>query len=244
MSRVVKICCLLFLVLVSAANAQSDGTARGALKLLPKDAAKRLARIEARGGTPAPERWYLLVYDPDVPRGLREFVVAAGRVVANRTISQFSDGLKPADVVGADSVNVDSDQTSRLAATFAAENGRLVGSLDYELGKNSQEPGTAWRVTVLDPAGDQIGVLVLMAANGRMMSHDGFEKEPALERLNAALGPARLALPAQTRGGDSRNAGQARPATPRMAAPSTRQKPSLLKRIFGAIEEKPRTAPQ
>ena len=60
---------ILFFAFVSTAAAQGGGTALDALKLIPKDAAKRLARIEAREGTPAPERWYLLVHDPAEQRG-------------------------------------------------------------------------------------------------------------------------------------------------------------------------------
>ena len=66
----------LFFILASTAAVRGEGTALDALKLLPKDAAKRLARIEAREGTPSPERWYLLVHDPAEQRGVREGALA------------------------------------------------------------------------------------------------------------------------------------------------------------------------
>jgi len=60
---------LLFLLSASLAFTQSlaqgDGAALAALKLLPKDAAKRLARIEAWDGVPQPERRHFLAHDPD-----------------------------------------------------------------------------------------------------------------------------------------------------------------------------------
>ena len=69
--RPVTLRAFLFLLTAIAAFAQGEGSALDALRLIPKDAAKRLARIEAREGAPAPERWYLLVYEPVEKRGLR-----------------------------------------------------------------------------------------------------------------------------------------------------------------------------
>src|SRR6187455_158050 len=73
--------------------AEPDRTAFGALALLPKDVAARVARIEGPDGRPFPERWYVLVHDAAAPRGLREFVVTDGKALANRTLSQFADSL-------------------------------------------------------------------------------------------------------------------------------------------------------
>jgi hypothetical protein len=81
---------LLFLTLYAAAFAQrttpafEPNSAIAAIRLLPKDVQKRLARVEARDGTPWPARWYLLVHDPAEARGLREFVVADGELKAGR----------------------------------------------------------------------------------------------------------------------------------------------------------------
>ena len=225
---------LLFLAFVSIASAQADVSALGALKLLPGDAAMRLARIEAREGVPAPERWYLLVQEPGVARGVREFVVKGGRIVANRTLSQFADSLQPADVVGADSVRFDSDQVARLAALFAVANKARVGSINYELARNPDVNGPVWRATVFAPNGDPLGVLVITAAKGVIVSHDGFEKEPAHEIIAAAKSSTIAA------------SGKGTPphaATSRLAAPSPSPKPNLLKRIFGANEQKPQKTP-
>ena len=225
--RAVNLRPILLFLLASTAAVRGDGTALDALRLLPKDAAKRLARIEAREGAPVPERWYLLVQDPDAARGLREFAVAGGRIAANRTLSQFANSLEPADVVGADSVKCDSDQVARLAALFAQANGARVGSILYELAKDPATNAPLWRATILDPAGDQLGVLVITAAKGAVVSHQGFEKEPA---------PG-ISTPAKPATSGSRG-----PAG-RVATPSPAPKPSLLRRIFGASEGKPAKVP-
>ncbi len=208
---------LFFLLSVSTAAAQGGGTALDALKLIPPDAAKRLARIEAREGTPAPERWYLLVHDPVQERGMREFVVANGKFVTSRTLSQFADTLKPADVIGADTVRVDSAHVAKLAAAFADANGAKAGSLNYELARDAASNAPAWKVTVLDAVGDQLGVLTVNATRGAVMSADGFEKSPAVELL----------APPASAAGAGRPAGKAAKPTP-IPTP----KPGVLKRIF------------
>ena len=232
--RAVNLRALLFFLSVSTVAAQGDGSALGAVKLLPRDAAKRLAHIEARDGAPVPERWYLLVHDPDVARGLREFVVTGGRIAANRTLSQFADSLQPADVVGADSLKTDSDQVARLAALFAIANEARVGSINYEHAKDATVNAAVWRATVLDPNGDQLGVLVITAGKGAIVSHDGFEKEPAPELINAAKAVTVAA---------SGRTNAPRPAAIRVATPAPTRKPNLLKRIFGANDEKPAKTP-
>src|ERR1700743_246622 len=82
------------------AETWAEGSAFSALKLIPRGEDKRVARIEAREGTPVPERWYILVNDPKDENGLHEYVVSGGEVVASRNVSQFAEVLKPGDVFG------------------------------------------------------------------------------------------------------------------------------------------------
>ena len=225
-----------FLALVSVASAQSDGSALGALKLLPKDAAKRLARIEARDAATVPERWYFIVHDPALPRGMREFVVAGGKVAGSRELSQFAETVSAAEIVGGDAVKIDSDRVARLAALFASANGGRVAAINFELAKDPAANAPVWRATVLNPDGDQLGVLAVNAVKGAILSHDGFENEPPSELLNAAQAGA---------GASSRNpaagqkGGASQPPAARTVRPSPTPKPNLLKRLFGADDAKP-----
>jgi hypothetical protein len=212
-----------FLLLCISATARGDNGALDALKLIPKEAAKRLVAIEAREGTPAPERWYLLVHDPAQERGLREFVVAGGKFVTSRTLSQFAETLKPADIVGADAVKIDSTQLAKIAAAFADANGAKVASLNYELGRDAASNAPAWKVTVLDGAGDQLGVLTVNATKGAVLSAGGFEKSPA----SIVVGPPVASAPAE------RTTANRPKATPT-------PKPGLLKRFLGGGEKRPK----
>jgi hypothetical protein len=218
---------LLIFAVVSIASAQSDGTVLDAIKLLPRDAAKRLARIEAREGAPVPERWYLLVHDPAEERGVREYVVADGKLAGSRTLSQFAEVLKPGDAFGADAVKIDSPHVARLAAAYAEANGGRVASLNYELARDTATGAPVWKATVLDAAGDQLGVLVVTAAKGAVLSSAGFEKMPAADMLPAP------AVAVETP--------RAASVQRKRATPTPSPKPSLLKRIFGNSEKRPKS---
>ena len=172
-----------------AAAQESDASALGALKLLPKDAAPRLARIEGREGRPFPERWYVLIHDAGQPRGLREFVVSQGKLVTGRTLSQFADALSAEDVVGASTVKMNSDEAAGVAAQFAMHNGKQLATVNYELVKATAPPVPVWRLTCFGTTGELLGKIVLHATKGTLLSFDGFEKSPIVPEPEIASNP-------------------------------------------------------
>lgn len=228
-------------------------SAIAAIKLLPKDAAKRLARIEAREGAPWPERWYLLVHDPAAQFGLREYVVADGALTASRTLSQFADGLKPSDVIGGDAVKFDSDAVASLAARFPMANGARFGSVNYELGKYGENDAPAWRATVMNEKGDPLGVLIITAQKGVVERHDGFDnkpvetvaEKPAISKPPAVKPPAVKPAVAKTAAVDSLKpflVAKPTPAPPvakvlQRPTPAPTPRPNALKRFGGGVKK-------
>lgn len=164
----------------ATAFSQPDGlTALTALKLLPKGAEKRVARIEARDGTPAPGRWHILVYDPKEESGVHEYVIAAGEVVASRSVSQFAEKLAAEDVITS-AVKIDSDQAARVAQQYALANNVNVATLNYELGKEGVGASPLWKITCLDESNRDLGSITLTASRGTVVSHEGFPVEPVV----------------------------------------------------------------
>ena len=171
-----------FFLLITGANLFAEtepaNSALGALRLLPRGEAKRLARIEARDGTPAPERWYFIVHDPKVESGVHEYVVASGEIVASRDVSQFAESLRADDVFGGDAVKINSDRAAKLAQQYAFANNMTVASMQYEMKKEGAAAAPLWDVTCLDEAGKELGHLVVSAGKGTVVSHEGFAAEP------------------------------------------------------------------
>src|ERR1700761_9449774 len=150
----------LFALLAGAAfcSAATDpGSALNAIKQLPKGEAKKIAVIEARDGTPFPERWHILVNDPKDENGLHEYVVAGGEVVASRNISQFAESIKPTDVMGTSGLKIDSDKVATLAQAYAQANNVTIASLNYALKKEGVDAAPLWDLTCMDEQGKEIG---------------------------------------------------------------------------------------
>jgi hypothetical protein len=165
-------------ILLPAAYGES---ALDAIKELPKDQAARIARIEARDGTPTPDRWYILTQDPASDNGVHEFVVSNGEIVASRSISQFAESLKPDDILGSQPLKIDSDKAANLAHAYAEANGAVVTSMNFELKKDGPGAAPAWTVSCLDDKGAKVGSIVITAGKGNIVSHDGFTLEPEPE---------------------------------------------------------------
>ncbi|MES2571567.1 MAG: hypothetical protein V4710_16120, partial [Verrucomicrobiota bacterium] len=110
------------LCFLGVAQAEEPQSALQALRILPKSDAANVARVVARGGNPAPERWHFIVYDGAARKGFRECVVVAREIVASREVSQFANQLKLEEVVGESLIKIDSDKVARLAHEFAEAN--------------------------------------------------------------------------------------------------------------------------
>ncbi len=169
----------LFLFAVASAPAAYAATALGALKLLPRGEAKNVARIEAREGTPEPERWHILVHDKAAENGLREYVIAGGEIVASRSLSQFAETITTEDVLGGEALKFDSDRAAKLLQQYALANGATITGLDFSLRREGHGAAPLWHIKGLDEAGKEVGTLVVTAGKGTVISHDGFPAEPA-----------------------------------------------------------------
>ena len=172
---------LLLCVLTIAAHCANaiEAAALDALKLLPKDQAKNIAQIEAREGSPNPERWHFLVHDKTAESGLREYVVAGGAVVAAREISQFAQSMAAENVIGGGAIKINSDQAAKLLQQYATANDITIHTIDYGLKKEGSDP--LWRLTALNDLGKVLGGLVLTANNGTIISREGFPNDPVPE---------------------------------------------------------------
>ncbi|MDB6153872.1 MAG: hypothetical protein JWL90_2325 [Chthoniobacteraceae bacterium] len=169
---------LLILLTGGTALPAERGGALDAIKKLPKGQAKSLVRMVGREGTPAPERWYLLVYDRTVFNGLREYVVAGGEVITSRTISQFADKLTRDEVIGGQAIRVDSGRVAKALQQYASANNVTVSTLNYELRKDGPDAAALWQITGADDSGNELGSVVISAAKGSVISHPGFAVEP------------------------------------------------------------------
>ena len=238
-------------------------TVQNAIKLLSKDQARNIVRIEARDGTPAPERWYFQIYDPASENGLREIVVWQKTIVASRTLSQFLDGAKPEDVVGAKLVRIDSDDLIKIAQEYVEANSLDVTRINYTMFKDATSTSPVWKLSCLDDSGRKLAEIVINARNASVVSHDGFELSPG-ETVRPAIpvAPAASPQPAKpdVKTPDTVAAADTSPSpspvassapSPRLnpspgasASPTTTPKRGLFQKIFGGGRPTPTPTPR
>ena len=228
----VCLCAFLFGSMQSFAASAID-----ALKNLAPDQLMRLAIITARDGTPEPERWHILVFDPASETGLREIVVVGGKKTSERSFSQFAPTLTQADVLGPDSLRMDSDRVARLALQFGATNRIPVSALHFDLRKGGPEGAPLWTVTCMDAAGNELGKIVVSATSGAVLIHPGFPTAPNVELIAErprppASGPELASSdPQEFQRTSAPKKRPTRPASP--ATPAPPQKSGFLQRVFG-----------
>jgi hypothetical protein len=217
-------------MLLLAAIAATATTALDALRVLLPEQARNVAMIAAREGTPEPDRWHVIVFDPSSESGLREYVIAGDRRVASRPVSQFIEKLSAADVLGPSAIKIDSDRVAKTALQFGVANNKMITVLHFDLRKGASDGNPVWTVICADPVGAEAGRLLISATKGEVLSHPGFPLEPPLE----SVAEKASATPAPDRGESNsstrKNSPPMKAATP---LPVATPKPPLFRRLFG-----------
>jgi hypothetical protein len=221
-------------VLIFAVPAASAVSALTALRVLLPEQAQNVALITGREGMPEPDRWHVIVFDPTSETGLREYVIAGGRRVASRTVSQFIERLSLGDVMATGAIKVDSDRLVKTALQYGAANNKTIAAMHFDLRKGPTDGTPLWTIICTDLTGGEMGRLLVSASRGEVLSHPGFATEPPLDSV--AERPPVIPAPG-TEGGDSRKTTvPKKTATPVPLAtplPLATPKPPLLRRLFG-----------
>ena len=163
----------------------------------------------------------------------REVVVTDGKKTADRTVSQFAQTLAPADVLGPDSVKVESLQEGKIALQFGLANQLNVTALHYDLRKSGPDAAPLWTVTCLDANGSELGKIVVSAARGTVLMHPGFAEEPDLPPPVEAR-PSKIPNVGEREQGTKRTSYTSAPPKRRAATPiPSTPKPGMFQRLFG-----------
>jgi len=214
-------------VVILAASVASGATALDALRVLAPEQAVNVALITAREGTPDPERWHVIVFDKTSENGVREYVIAGGKRVASRPISQFVEKLEATDVLGPAAIKVDSDKAVKAALQYGVANNKTIAALHFDLRKAPTDGTPAWTVICTDLTGSEVGRLVISATKGDIISHPGFPRDPQPESVAERPVPAAKPDPERS---------VRKPFVPQKTAtplPLATPKPPLLRRLFG-----------
>ena len=153
-------------------------TALRAMTNIPPERATKIVRIEGREGSPTPERWYVITYDPQSESGFREYAVAIGGQAQARTVSQFVESVSPEEVIPMPAIKLDSDQAYKQLEVYASAHGLGFSKVNYVLTKDKPDAAPIWKLTCVDDAERPLATLTMTAADGKIVAQSGFTPAP------------------------------------------------------------------
>ncbi|MBA2623105.1 MAG: hypothetical protein H0U88_05715 [Chthoniobacterales bacterium] len=166
---------LVLLFVASSAFAQERGTAYEALRVIGtqfnRAALSRVISVTGVDGDPQPTRWTVLIADRGAPAGIREFVVAKGRIISNRTPSAVAGSVKGA-TIKTSQLNLDSSGAFEVTSHTADKSHQNFDLVSYALRTNYRGNPT-WIVTIQNQARRPLGTIHINANRGNVTRVEG-----------------------------------------------------------------------
>jgi hypothetical protein len=163
------------LLLATPVWAEEKATAYEALRVvgseLGRDALHQIVLIRGIKGDPQPEKWKIVVQDPQ-GGGTREVQVADGRIdsddQADRNLAGTGDGA----MIDVSQLNLDSSGAYAVASHTAEASHTSFATADYTLRTNERgEP--MWIVTLRSRSSRPIGTIYIGGTRGTVMRTEG-----------------------------------------------------------------------
>ena len=163
------------LLLVAPAWAEENATVYEALRVvgseLGRDALHQIVSIRGTKGNPQPEKWKIVVEDPQ-GGGVRELQVADGRIdsddQANRDLAGSTEGA----TIDVSQLNLDSSGAYAVASHTAEASHTSFSTADYTLRTDDRgEP--MWIVTLRNRSSRPVGTIYVGGTSGTVRRTEG-----------------------------------------------------------------------
>jgi hypothetical protein len=161
-------------------------TAYQALRVLGKQKNQAVINhvIEVQGhtGSPQPATWKIIVDDPVARAGVREFEIANGRIVVERTPIKPYTGAGENAVMDLNKLNLDSAGAFTIAEQEASKTRLGFDTVDYVLRRDEEREAPVWVLRLLDSQRRNVGTLYVAADSGTVLRRSGFGEQVAEEQ--------------------------------------------------------------
>ena len=164
------------LLLVAPVIAQQENaTAYEALRVvgaeLGRGALNHVVSITGVKGNPQPEKWKIILEDPD-GRGVREVDVAEGKIDSEHRPSRSVAGSTEGATIDTSRLNLDSNGAYEVASHTADLSHVNFATVDYAL-RTDQGGEPIWIVTLLSRSSRPIGTIHIGAMRGTVKRTEG-----------------------------------------------------------------------
>ena len=167
--------CVALLVLATPVWAQSNATAYEALRVVGKDfgrgALSRMISITGRKGDPQPEKWKIVLEDPD-GRGVRELQIADGKIDSDERPDRDVAGSAEGATIDVSRLNLDSSGAYAVASHTAEASHTRFATADYTL-RTDERGEPIWIVTLRNRSSRPVGTIYIGATGGTVKRTEG-----------------------------------------------------------------------
>lgn len=167
-----------------AAQAPDPGGALEAMMAVPPKYSQGFLLVKGNDGQIQPKTWMIYAKDDDpdsgplAPSRVQTFKVVKGEAVAQGPSLNLIEDLRMAQAFSAPDIQVDSNSAFLTAESYAAANGRAIGSVNYTLSRSNGSDTALWTLDCFDIENKPIGTLVISATDGSVISSKGMPKTP------------------------------------------------------------------
>jgi hypothetical protein len=166
---------VVLLLLATPALAQENATAYEALRVvgaeLGRGALNHVVAITGVKGDPQPEKWKIVLEDPD-GRGVREVEVADGKIDSERRPGRSVTGSTEGATIDTSRLNLDSSGAYEVASHTADVSHANFATVDYTL-RTDERSEPIWIVTLLSRSSRPVGTIHIGAMRGTVKRTEG-----------------------------------------------------------------------
>lgn len=163
------------LLLATPVWAEENTTAYEALRVLGsefgRDALKQIVSIRGTKGDPQPEKWKIVVEDPQ-GGGVRELQVADGKIDSDDEADRHVAGSTEGATIDVSQLNLDSSGAYAVASHTAEASHTSFATADYTLRTDDRgEP--MWIVTLRNTSARPVGTIYIGGTRGTVKRTEG-----------------------------------------------------------------------
>jgi len=162
-------------LLATPVFAEGNATAYEALRVLGsevgRDALHQIVSIRGTKGDPEPERWKIVVEDPQ-GGGVRELEIADGRVDSDNKADRDVAGSTEGATIDVSRLNLDSSGAYAVASHTAEASHTSFATADYTL-RTDERGEPMWIVTLRNRSSRPIGTIYIGGTGGTVRRTEG-----------------------------------------------------------------------
>ena len=165
-----------FLLSIAPVLAQENATAYEALRVvgtqLGRGALSHVVSVTGVEGNPQPEKWKIILEDPDARGGARELEVADERIASDRPPARRATGSTEGATIDMARLNLDSSGAYAVASHTAEKSHTQFATVGYTL-RTDERGEPIWIVTLLSTSSRPVGTIYIGATRGTVRRTEG-----------------------------------------------------------------------